>query len=305
MHLGAGRETRTLMALRPADFESAASTGSAIPAECSQSAENYNSPRMLVSEFDYELPAELIAQHPAPQRTSSRLLHLHADGAIDDLAFADLPRLVDARDAVVVNDTRVVRARLAGRKASGGKVEVFVERILAPRQALVLIRASHPPASGSSLVVGDGIALRVVSRDGELYRVEFADDIETVLERFGAVPLPPYIAHRPDESDVERYQTVYAAVPGAVAAPTAGLHFDAALLQALGAHGASVLKVTLHVGAGTFQPVRTDTVEAHRMHKERYRIPGETWEVLAGRRVLAVGTTSLRALEAAAASGEL
>src|SRR5688572_29859765 len=228
---------------------------------------------MLVSEFDYELPAELIAQHPPPQRTSSRLLHLHADGAIGDLAITDLPSLVDERDAVVINDTRVIRARLAGRKASGGRIEVFVERILAPREALVLIRASHPPSIGSRLVVGDGVSAKVVARDGELYQAAFAEDIETVLERFGAVPLPPYIARTPDVIDAERYQTVYAARPGALAAPTAGLHFDPALLQALAARGAAVMRITLHVGAGTFQPVRSDTVEAHRMHKERYRIP--------------------------------
>jgi S-adenosylmethionine:tRNA ribosyltransferase-isomerase len=260
---------------------------------------------MLVSEFDYELPAELIAQQPAAQRSSSRLLRLHADGAIEDLAFADLPRLVDARDALVLNDTRVIKARLTGRKTSGGKIELFVARILGPREALALVRASHPPAAGSSLVIGDDVRVSVQGRDQDLYRVRFSEDIEPVLERLGAVPLPPYIAHRPDETDAQRYQTVYAAVPGAVAAPTAGLHFDAALLQALEASGAAVAKLTLHVGAGTFQPVRTDTVEAHRMHRERYVIPAGTMQAISGRRVLAVGTTSLRALEAAARSGEL
>jgi S-adenosylmethionine:tRNA ribosyltransferase-isomerase len=260
---------------------------------------------MQVSEFDYELPAELIAQHPSPQRSSSRLLHLHASGAIDDLRFSDLPSLVDERDAVVINDTRVIKARLAGRKASGGRIELFVERVLGPREALALIRASHPPAAGSALFVGNGIAVSVVSRDGELYRVAFADDIEPVLERFGAVPLPPYIEHAPDETDAERYQTVYAAAPGAVAAPTAGLHFDPALLQAIEARGAVVAKLTLHVGAGTFQPVRTGTVEEHRMHKERYRIGPEVMPLVEQRRVLAVGTTSLRALESAARTGEL
>ena len=259
---------------------------------------------MLVSEFDYELPAELIAQHPAAQRSASRLLHLRANGAIDDLAFSDLPALVDARDALVLNDTRVIKARLAGRKQSGGRIELFVERILGAREALVLIRASHPPAAGSVLAVAD-FEVRVEGREGELYRVRFSEDIEPALERCGAVPLPPYIAHPPDERDAERYQTVYAAVPGAVAAPTAGLHCDAALLQAIQARGAAVAKLTLHVGAGTFQPVRTDTVEAHRMHKERYSIPPETMDSLRNRSVLAVGTTSLRALESAARSGAL
>jgi len=259
---------------------------------------------MLVSEFDYELPAELIAQHPPRERRGSRLLHLRADGAIEDLAFADLPRLVDGRDALVLNDTRVIKARLAGRKASGGRIELFVERIVAPREALALIRASHPPAAGAELLVG-GVRVTILSREQDLYRVAFAEEVEGVLERFGAVPLPPYISHDPDEADAERYQTVYARAPGAVAAPTAGLHFDAALLAAIEARGAALARLTLHVGAGTFQPVRSDTVEAHRMHKERYSIPLETMKSLENRRVLAVGTTSLRALESAARSGEL
>jgi S-adenosylmethionine:tRNA ribosyltransferase-isomerase len=260
---------------------------------------------MLVSEFDYELPAELIAQHPPRERRGSRLLHLRADGAIEDLAFADLPRLVDGRDALVLNDTRVIKARLAGRKASGGRIELFVERIVAPREALALIRASHPPAAGSALLVGGAIGVTVVSREQDLYRVAFAEEVEGVLERFGAVPLPPYISHNPDAGDAERYQTVYARAPGAVAAPTAGLHFDNALLAAIEARGAALARLTLHVGAGTFQPVRSDTVEAHRMHRERYSIPLQTMKSLEERRVLAVGTTSLRALESAARSGEL
>jgi S-adenosylmethionine:tRNA ribosyltransferase-isomerase len=260
---------------------------------------------MLVSEFDYELPAELIAQHPTRERRGSRLLHLRRDGALEDLAFADLPRLVDGGDALVLNDTRVIKARLAGRKASGGRVELFVERILSPREALALIRASHPPAPGSALLVGDAVRVSVLSREQDLYRVGFAEEVADVLERFGAVPLPPYIAHPPGEQDAERYQTVYARVPGAVAAPTAGLHFDRALLAALEARGAALARLTLHVGAGTFQPVRSDTVEAHRMHRERYCISPQVMESIRGRRVLAVGTTSLRALESAARSGEL
>jgi len=260
---------------------------------------------MLVSEFDYELPAELIAQHPAPERRGSRLLHLRADGAMEDLAFADLPRLVDGGDALVLNDTRVIKARLAGRKASGGRIELFVERIVAPREALALIRASHPPAAGSALLVGGAVRVTVVSREQDLYRVAFPEEVEGVLERFGAVPLPPYISHAPDDADAERYQTVYARAPGAVAAPTAGLHFDDALLAAIEARGAALARLTLHVGAGTFQPVRSDTVEAHRMHKERYCISSQVMESIRDRRVLAVGTTSLRALESAARSGNL
>ncbi len=259
---------------------------------------------MLVSEFDYALPPGLIAQHPAPQRSASRLLHLRADGALEDLAFAGLPARVDARDCLVLNDTRVIRARLAGRKRSGGRIELFVERILAPREALALIRASHAPAPGSELLVGDEVMVRVEGREGDLYRVRFAEEIEPLLEKHGSVPLPPYIAHRPGEADAERYQTVYAAVPGAVAAPTAGLHFDASILREIEARGAGIARLTLHVGAGTFQPVRVEEVEAHRMHAERYCIPPSTLDSLKDRQALAVGTTSLRALESYALTGE-
>ncbi|HWM42223.1 MAG TPA: tRNA preQ1(34) S-adenosylmethionine ribosyltransferase-isomerase QueA [Burkholderiales bacterium] len=254
---------------------------------------------MLVSEFDYELPDDLIAQHPAPQRSASRLLRLDAaSGALEDLKFSDLPRFLGPEDAVVLNDTRVVKARLIGRKASGGKVELFVERALDNRQALALIKASHAPAVGSDILINE-IAVKVEAREGEVYRVRFAEDINGVLERFGAVPLPPYIRHAPLAADAERYQTVYAAVPGAVAAPTAGLHFDDKILDQVKARGAAVAKVTLHVGFGTFQPVRVGEVEAHRMHSERYRIPEATWKAISGKRVVAVGTTALRALEAA------
>jgi S-adenosylmethionine:tRNA ribosyltransferase-isomerase len=221
---------------------------------------------MLVSEFDYALPEALIAQHPAAQRTASRLLRLDAaSGAIEDLAFADLPALVDARDCLVLNDTRVIKARLSGRKDSGGRMELFIERLLGPREALALIRSSHPPKPGTQAFI-EKIPVDVEGREEDLYRVRFAEDIESVLERFGAVPLPPYIAHAPLPEDTERYQTVY---------------------------------------AGTFQPVRVAEVEAHRMHSERYEVSPQTMACLAGRRVLAVGTTSLRALESAAASGRL
>jgi S-adenosylmethionine:tRNA ribosyltransferase-isomerase len=295
------------MTLRSADFESAASTSSAIPAPAGlrgKRPRNYNS-RVRVSEFDYELPAELVAQHPAAERAASRLLRLHArTGELEDLSFADLPCLLDARDALVLNDTRVIKARLAGRKRTGGQVEVFVERVLGAREALALIRASHPPAKGTEILVGEGSVVRVEGRAEDLYRVKFSDAVEAVLERHGAVPLPPYIAHAAGPADADRYQTVYAAVPGAVAAPTAGLHFTEALLAQVRGKGATIVKLTLHVGAGTFQPVRTAEVEAHRMHKERYAIPHGALESLAGKRVLAVGTTTLRALETAALTGE-
>jgi S-adenosylmethionine:tRNA ribosyltransferase-isomerase len=203
----------------------------------------------------------------------------------------------------VLNDTRVIKARLAGRKASGGKIELFVERLLGAREALALIRASHPPPVGSDVLVKDA-RVRIQSREGELYRVRFAEDIAPLLERHGAVPLPPYIRHAPQAGDAERYQTVYAAAPGAVAAPTAGLHFDREMLERIEAGGARVARLTLHVGFGTFQPVRVDEVEAHRMQRERYSIPEQTVLLLKERRVLAVGTTSLRALETFALTGQ-
>jgi len=259
---------------------------------------------MRVSEFDYALPEELIAQRPAPARSGSRLLRLEAgSGRLQDLSFADLPSLVDARDAVVLNDTRVIKARLTGHKASGGRIELFVERVTGERDALALIRSSHAPRAGTELVVGNGARVKVTGREGDLYHVRFAEPVAPLLERCGAVPLPPYIAHSPDAVDAERYQTVYAEHPGAVAAPTAGLHFDRELLARVAASGASIARVTLHVGAGTFQPVRVEEVESHRMHRERYEVPAATLEAISGRRVLAVGTTTLRALESAAATG--
>jgi S-adenosylmethionine:tRNA ribosyltransferase-isomerase len=257
---------------------------------------------MRVSEFDYVLPAGLIAQHPAARRSASRLLHLQADGTLSNLSFEDLPRLVDERDTLVLNDTRVIKARLFGAKPSGGRVEIFVERVLGAREALALMRAGHSPRNGTEVMIGEATAT-VEGREGDLYRVRFSVDIEPLLERYGSVPLPPYITHTPDDKDAERYQTVYASRPGAVAAPTAGLHFDAAMLERIRGRSARIATLTLHVGFGTFQPPRVEEVEAHRMHRERYSIPDETLHALAGRRVLAVGTTSLRALESAAATG--
>ena len=257
---------------------------------------------MLVSEFDYELPAELIAQHPASQRTASRLLHVDGRGTLRDLKFTDLPQLVGERDALVLNDTRVIRARLFGRKPSGGQVEIFVERIVDEHHALALMRAGHSPKAGTTVKIAEATAT-VEGREGELYRVRFSENIERLLERHGSIPLPPYITHAATHEDSERYQTVYAAKPGAVAAPTAGLHFDQAMLERLRARGASIESLTLHVGFGTFQPLRTESVEGHRMHRERYSVPASTLQAIKDRRVLAVGTTTLRALESAAASG--
>ena len=259
---------------------------------------------MKVADFDYELPEELIAQQPAAQRTASRLLHLDAaSGALRDLAFTDLPGLVDGRDAVVLNDTRVIKARLFGAKASGGRIELFVERIVSEREALAMLRAGHPSRAGSRLVVGDGVEVEVLGREDDLYRVRFPEPVAAVLKRCGQVPLPPYIARAPGPLDAERYQTVYADRAGAVAAPTAGLHFDDSILKRIAERGASISRITLHVGAGTFQPVRTENVEDHRMHRERYEIPQATLAAIARRRVLAVGSTTLRALETSAQTG--
>jgi S-adenosylmethionine:tRNA ribosyltransferase-isomerase len=259
-----------------------------------------------LSEFDYELPAELIAQVPAATRRASRLLHVRAD-ALDDLGFADLPELIAPGDLIVLNDTRVLRARVHGRRPSGGRVELLLERIVATDEAWVQLRASHPPREGGSVELPGGARATVLARQDRFFRLRFegTGPLPDWLERHGEVPLPPYIRHAAQAADAERYQTVYARHPGAVAAPTAGLHFDRALLDSLAARDVRQAYVTLHVGSGTFQPVQVEDLAQHRMHAERYTIPGETAAAIeatraAGGRVLAVGTTSLRALEAAA-----
>jgi S-adenosylmethionine:tRNA ribosyltransferase-isomerase len=268
---------------------------------------------MHLSDFDYPLPEDLIAQRPLPERGASRLLHLDgASGAFADRAFRDLETLIGPRDVLVFNDTRVIKARLIGRKESGGRLEVLIERVLGPGRALAQVRASKSPREGHRLFLAEGVVARVEGREGSFFqlRFEFCDDVFALLETHGAVPLPPYIAHAAEAEDLSRYQTVYAREPGAVAAPTAGLHFDEALLERLRAKGATLAWLTLHVGAGTFQPVREDEVTRHIMHSEWYRIPEETVAAIrtareTGGRVVAVGTTSLRALEGAAAEGEL
>lgn len=268
---------------------------------------------MHVSEFDYDLPEALIARYPLPQRGASRLLHVDAaTGTFTDRMFAELPELLRAGDLVVFNDSRVIKARLHGEKASGGRVEVLVERITGEHEALVHLRASKKPRPGGRLWLAGAIEARVEGREGDLFRLYFdpARSVLEWLERLGEVPLPPYIDRPAEAEDVHRYQTVYACEPGSVAAPTAGLHFDAAMLDRLRAAGVQTARVTLHVGAGTFQPVRVDDIGAHRMHSERYVVPEATVHAVQatrarGGRVLAVGTTSLRTLEAAAAGGEL
>ncbi|HET8608496.1 MAG TPA: tRNA preQ1(34) S-adenosylmethionine ribosyltransferase-isomerase QueA [Burkholderiales bacterium] len=268
---------------------------------------------MHLTDFDFDLPPELIAQSPARERAASRLLHLDGrSGAIADCRFRELPGLLKPGDVMVFNDTRVIKARLAGRKQSGGKVEVLVERVLDGAQVLAQVSASHSPQPGGTLLLADGIVATVIGRDGEFFRLRFedCDDVFALLERHGMVPLPPYIRHAPDARDEKRYQTVYAREPGAVAAPTAGLHFDTAMMDRLRERGVVIAYVTLHVGAGTFQPVRVDDVAHHVMHSERYHVPPATVDAVQAARergacVTAVGTTSLRALEAAAADGEL
>ncbi|MGB6009454.1 tRNA preQ1(34) S-adenosylmethionine ribosyltransferase-isomerase QueA [Castellaniella sp.] len=263
-----------------------------------------------LADFDYELPPELIAQHPAARRDASRLLHLDAGGALHDRHFTDLPSLLRAGDLLVFNDTRVIKARLRGRKDSGGQVEILVERILDPRHALAHVRASKSPRPGTRLLLADGaFEAEVLGRRDELFELAFPSPILDLLDRHGSVPLPPYITHTADDDDESRYQTVYAQQPGAVAAPTAGLHFDQAMLDRLSAQGIDQAFVTLHVGAGTFQPVRVTHIRDHVMHSERYVVPEETLRKIRetrarGGRVIAVGTTSVRSLEAAAREGD-
>ena len=267
---------------------------------------------MKLEDFHYDLPPELIAQYPPAVRSASRLLVLDGPAA-RDAQFVDLPSLLEPGDCLVFNDTRVIPARLHGHKASGGRIEMLVERVLDARRALAHIRASKAPKPGGVLEFGPALACRVVDkRDDGLHEVESLGELALVdlLEKAGHLPLPPYITREDEALDAERYQTVYARSPGAVAAPTAGLHFDAALLDRLQARGVHLGYLTLHVGAGTFQPVRTDDIAAHRMHSEYLDVPAELCALIAqvkaaGKRVVAVGTTSVRALETAAASGTL
>lgn len=276
------------------------------------------SPRTYAtSDFDFDLPPQLIAQHPAATRSASRLLD-GTGAAPADRRFADLPGLLREGDLLVLNDTQVVKARLFGEKPSGGKLELLVERVLADGTVAAHMRASKKPPVGARLRMAGGteqggfeaeLLGRWPQADGALFHLRFSGDAYALMAAHGHMPLPPYITHADGAEDEARYQTVFAARPGAVAAPTASLHFDEAVLQALAARGVQRAFVTLHVGAGTFQPVKTERLSEHQMHAERYDVPAATQEAIAacrarGGRVVAAGTTSVRSLEAWAATGQ-
>ena len=269
---------------------------------------------LTLDDFDFALPSELIAQHPVEERTNSRLLHVEQH-RLRDFRFSDLPRMISPGDLLVFNNTKVIKARLYGRKESGGHIEIMIERIVDARHAIAQIRASKSPRPGSRIELENAFTMTITGRTGE--QGEFFDlcldnegDLYQLTERHGHLPLPPYITHTAECTDEARYQTVYARHTGAVAAPTAGLHFDDALLATLERQGIELAWLTLHVGAGTFQPVRVQNITEHRMHAERFDLPQATVDAIArakarGGRVIAVGTTSLRALEAAAQTGTL
>ncbi|MBM4197574.1 MAG: tRNA preQ1(34) S-adenosylmethionine ribosyltransferase-isomerase QueA [Gammaproteobacteria bacterium] len=261
------------------------------------------------ADFDFDLPSELIAQEPLAERSASRLLHLAASGPVDR-CFADLADLLRDGDLLVVNESRVVPARLHGHKASGGRIEMLLERVLGEREALVQLRASHPPPDGSLLAFEGGIDAAVTGRRGQFFILRFAEPVLPALERAGHVPLPPYIRRADRDEDRQRYQTVYARAPGSVAAPTAGLHFDEPMLERLAARGVDRAAVQLHVGAGTFAPLRPEQISAGELHEEFAAVPAATVAAVRaarqrGGRVVAVGTTTVRALETAAAGGSL
>jgi len=263
---------------------------------------------MRISDFNYELPGELIAQYPMPERGASRLLEIGA--SFRDCQFADLPGLLRRGDLLVFNDTRVIRARLRARKETGGRTEVLIERIQGDDTALAHVRASKSPPAGSALLFDGGITATVNGREGELFSLTFSVPVMSLLDHHGEMPLPPYLNRDAESADDERYQTVYARDPGAVAAPTAGLHFDANMLEATRAAGVSHAYVTLHVGAGTFQALRHEDIEANRLHSERVQVDANCCAAIEktqaeGGRVIAVGTTSVRALECASRSGKV
>lgn len=265
-----------------------------------------------LGDFDFALPPELIAQHPAAERSASRLLDGRGDASIDRI-FRELPGLLQPGDLLVFNDTQVVKARLFGEKPTGGKLELLVERVLAGREVVAHMKVSKKPPVGTTLRMDGGFEATLLGRypdeDGPLFRFAFSDEPFALMQTHGHVPLPPYIEHADTADDVQRYQTVFAKNPGAVAAPTAALHFDESVLAALDARGVRRASVTLHVGAGTFQPVKTENIAEHRMHSEWYEVPQATQEAIAelrarGGRLVAVGTTTVRTLESWAKTGQ-
>jgi S-adenosylmethionine:tRNA ribosyltransferase-isomerase len=268
---------------------------------------------MKLSDFDYQLPDSLIAQRPLPQRGASRLLVVDPDShSFSDRKFSDIGEFLSPGDLLVLNDTKVVPARLYGQKSSGGKIEVLVERILDERHLLAHIRSSKSPRPGGQLILEDSIRCTMLKREDDLF-VLYQDSVQTwleLLENYGHMPLPPYVQRDDEAEDRQRYQTVYARHPGAVAAPTAGLHFEQSILDELAAGGVNIAYVTLHVGAGTFQPVRVDNITDHVMHAERVRVSQQVCDAVgrahdSGNKVVTVGTTVVRSLEAATASGKL
>lgn len=268
---------------------------------------------MKLSDFDYDLPKALIAQYPTKDRTGSRLLVVERHGTtVQDKQFPDVIDFLNPGDLLVFNNTKVIPARLFGQKASGGKVEILVERLLDEQRILAHVRSSKSPKPGTELLLADVIKVTVIKRHDDLFELAFNPEKTALewLEQYGHMPLPPYIERSDEHDDAERYQTVYAKHQGAVAAPTAGLHFDAPLLAKLAEKGVNTAEITLHVGAGTFQPVRVDDIKTHKMHSEWIDVPESVCQAIAatkanGGRVIAVGTTSVRSLESAAQSGEL
>ena len=280
------------------------------------SSSNISNRRFTLSDFDFDLPENLIAQHPAAQRSASRLL----DGSqtpLVDRVFRELPALLNPGDLLVFNDTKVIKARIYGEKASGGKLELLIERVLPNHEVVAHMKVSKKPLPGAKLYMAGGsrggfeavLLGRWPDANGHLFHLRLSDEPHKLMERHGHVPLPPYITHEDSEEDAQRYQTVFAKAPGAVAAPTAALHFDEALLAGLDARDVQRASVTLHVGAGTFQPVKTENIAEHVMHSEWYQVPESTQHAIAackarGGKVLAVGTTTVRTLESWAASGQ-
>jgi len=263
---------------------------------------------MFISDFDYELPDELIAQKPATDRRGSRLLEIGDEVA--DRSFAEFSKLLNPNDLLVFNDTRVIKARLAAIKETGGRAEILIERVVDDRSVLAHVKASKTPKPGGRLLLADNVDAIVLGREGDLFSLEFSTDVAPFLDANGEVPLPPYLGRAAEIEDIERYQTVYARDPGAVAAPTAGLHFDSAMLDETLQAGVRHAWVTLHVGAGTFQSLREENIRDNRLHSERVVVSDECCAAVsaarkAGGRVIAIGTTSVRALECASATGEI